>query len=107
METFPEINTVSLPTLDDIFNQHDLDHKLFTYYLFHLRVENYAIYEFTLRCNAGNNDSTTSSSVIETQANDPSPSFFKSAYKWAEQVGRSAGRPTGRRADGVLLFHKE
>ena len=64
METPLKLSTVSVPTLDELLNQHYLDHKVFMYYLFTLKQENDAIYELTLHRNRANNDST---SVNETQ----------------------------------------
>ena len=71
MESPPELSTVSLPTLDDILNQHDLDHDMFMYYLFTLKANDDAIYELTMRRNANNNETQN---PIETQVDDPSPS---------------------------------
>ena len=76
METPPEISTVSLPTLADILNQHDLDHDMFMYYHFTLKANDDAIYELTIRRNANNNETQN---PIETQVDDPSPSTLSTS----------------------------
>ena len=52
-------STVSLPTLDELIDQHGIEDDVFLYYLFKLK-ENTSVYEVTLRYNAS----------IEPQNND-------------------------------------